>query len=107
VRVDDPAVLDAELIQVALPLLQLAAFRHTEGHVVQAEPGGLERPAVTDPAGEGVQAEERAADRVHDVPERTGVLVEHRLGADQSGVPGHADGQVGDGDRDVAERGEL
>ena len=54
-----------------------------------------------------VQPEEHAvADQVHGVVEvGVGVLVEHRLGVEERLVPGNADGQVADGERDMGDRG--
>jgi serine/threonine protein kinase len=55
--------------------------------------------------GEAVQPEKRAADLVDDVPERSGVLVEHRLGAQHAVVPLRAGLQVGDRHGDVGDGG--
>jgi hypothetical protein len=55
-----------------------------------------------------VQAEQHAAvEREHGVVERTRllVLVEHRVGAEQTGVPGSAAFQVRDRDGDVLKSG--
>jgi hypothetical protein len=56
-----------------------------------------------------VQAQQRVvADQVHGVMEvGVGVLVQHRLGVQQRLVPGDADGQVADGERDMGEGREL
>lgn len=53
--------------------------------------------------GEVVQAEQRVADLVDDVPERTRVLVEDRCDAEDLGVPGLAAGDVADRHGDVGD----
>jgi len=55
-----------------------------------------------------VQAQERAAvEHPDDVVERAGVLVEDRLGVEESAVPGDAALQVAHRESDVSEGGEL
>jgi hypothetical protein len=99
---------DPQLVQPARPLLQLRPVGAAEGDVVQADPVlaegliGRGRPVL-------VQAEQGvAAEQVHGVVEvGVGVLVQHRLGAEQRLVPGDADGQVADGDGDVGDGWEV
>jgi hypothetical protein len=52
-------------------------------------------------SGKAVQPEHGVAERVDDMPERSGVLVEDRADAEDAGVPGLADRQVGHGHGDV------
>jgi hypothetical protein len=84
-RVDDAAMLDAELIQVSLPFLQFAPVPAAEGDVVQARPVGLEAGGICNSGRKDVEAQQGAADGVDDVPERAGVLVQDGFGPDQPG----------------------
>jgi len=55
-----------------------------------------------------MDAEQRAVVERPDQMSETcvGVLVEHRIGADQFSVPGSADAEIAHGERDVVERRE-
>src|ERR1017187_3819006 len=50
---------------------------------------------------------QRAAKEPHDVGEWAGVLIEHRIGAEQSLIPGSAPIKIGDRHGDMRNRGEL
>src|SRR5215211_7753574 len=104
----DLAVGDAQLVQPAGPLLQLGPVGAAEGKVVQAD-AVLAEVALGGRGGVLVQAEQGAvAEQVDGVVEvRVGVLVQHRPGVQQGLVPGDADGQVADGERDVADGWEV
>ena len=102
--VDDLAVGDAELVEAGGPLDELAAARAAERDVVETGPALVER-LLAGEIGEAVQPEQRVADRVDDVPERAGVLVEDRCDAEDLRVPGLADGEVGHGHGDVGDGG--
>jgi hypothetical protein len=54
-----------------------------------------------------VNAEQRAAQEPHDVAERAGVLVEHRIGAEQPPIPGPTPVKIGDRHSDMGNRGKL
>ena len=84
--VDDVAVLDTERVETGCPLDQFAAAGAAEGDVVEAGPALVEL-VLGGEVGEAVQPEQGVAQRVDDVPERAGVFVEHRLDAEDSGVP--------------------
>jgi hypothetical protein len=64
--------------------------------VVQAGDALVER-LLAGQVGEAVQPEQGAAEGVDDVPERAGVLVQHGADAEDAGVPGLTDRQVGHG----------
>ena len=69
------------------PLSKLGPVRTTKRDVVKARPQLIKR-LCTRWGGMLVNAEQRAAKEPHDVVERAGVLVEHRIGAEQSLIPG-------------------
>ena len=101
--IDDLAVGDAELVEAGGPFDELTASRAAERDVVETRLALVERLLVGE-VGKVVQAEQRVADLVDDVPERAGVLVEDRCDAEDLGVPGlaasdvaHRHGDVGDG----------
>jgi hypothetical protein len=83
--VDDVAVRDAEAIEVCGPLDELGAVGATEGDVVEAR-GVLVEGGVAVQRREAVEPEQGAAERVHDVAERAGVLVEDGFDAEHLGV---------------------
>ena len=87
--VDDLAVGDAELVEAGGPFDELAATRAAERDVIETRPALVERLLVGE-VGKVVQAEQRVADLVDDVPERARVLVEDRCDAEDLGVPGLA-----------------
>ena len=62
-------------------LHELSPIRATERDVVKPWPQLIER-LCTRRAGMAVNAEQRAAEEPHDVVERAGVLVEHRIHAE-------------------------
>ena len=105
-RVLDGAVFDTELVQALCPLLKLVAGGAAERDMVETDAELAERLA------ERwllmlVQPEQGAvAHDVHGVVEvRVGVLVDHRVGVEERAVPGGADREVVDGERNVGERG--
>jgi tetratricopeptide (TPR) repeat protein len=100
-RVHDLAVGHAQRVQAGRPLGQLGAARAAERHMVQARPPLVEL-VLASQVRKAVQPEHGVVtERVDDVPERPGVLVEDRAGAEDAGVPGLADRQVGHGHGDV------
>ncbi len=103
-RILDLTVRDAELVEPACPLLELSAVGTAEGDVVEADPE-LAEPLVGRGRRMLVQTDQHAiADQVHGVVEvGIGVLVQHWLGAEERFVPGNADGQVADGERNVGD----
>src|SRR4051812_16448551 len=83
--VHDAAVGDAQLAQPSLPLVEVASAGAREGYVIEAYPSFVER--LRAPIGELVQAHQGGPHRPHHMTERTGVLVEDRLGVEQPLVP--------------------
>ena len=75
--------------------------------MVEADPLLVEAVAPGRAAGEPVQAQRCGADHEHGVVERAGVLVEHRFRTGQPLVPGHADVEVGNGERDMGDGGKC
>jgi len=104
-RVLDLAVGHAQRVQAGGPLGQLGAARAAERDVVKAGPALVECVLAVQ-VGKAVQPEQRAAQLVDDVPERAGVLVQDRLDAEDAGVPGLADRQVGHRYGDVRDGGD-
>ncbi len=101
--IDDLAVGDAELVEAGGPFDELTATRAAERDVIETRLALVERLLVGE-VGKVVQAEQRVADLVDDVPERARVLVEDRCDAEDLRVPGlaasdvaHRHGDVGDG----------
>jgi hypothetical protein len=88
------------------PLSKLGPVRTTKRDVVKARPQLIKR-LCTRWGGMLVNAEQRAAKEPHDVVERAGVLVEHRIGAEQSLIPGPAPIKISDGHGDMRNRGKL
>jgi hypothetical protein len=100
-RVYDLAVGHAQRVQAGRPLGQFGAARAAERHMVQARPPLVEL-VLARQVRKAVQPEHGVvAERVDDVTERSGVLVEDRADAEDPGVPGLADRQVGHGHGDV------
>ena len=99
-RVHDLAVGHAQRVQAGRPLGQFGAARAAERHMVQAGPALVEL-LLAGQVRKAVQPEQGAAERVDDVPERSGVLVEDRADAEEAGVPGLTDRQIGHGHGDV------
>jgi hypothetical protein len=105
-RVDYPAVGDPKGVQMRFPLSKLGPVRTTKRDVVKARPQLIER-LCTRWGGMLVNAEQRAAKEPHDVVERAGVLVEHRIGAEQSLIPRPAPIKISDRHGDMRNRGKL
>jgi 2-hydroxychromene-2-carboxylate isomerase len=105
-RVDYTAVGDPQRVQTRFPLFKLAPIPTTERDVVKARPQLIEW-LCTRWGGMVVNAEQRAAKEPHDVVERAGVLVEHRIGAEQSLIPGPAPIKIGDGHGGMRNRRKL
>ena len=103
-RVDDLAARHAQLVEPGGPPGQLLAAADAERDVVEAR-AALVELLLAGQHGEAVQAEQGVAECVDHVPERAGVLVEDRLGAEYAGVPLLARLDVGDGDRDMGNGG--
>ena len=99
-RVHDLAVGHAQRVQAGGPLHQFGAAGAAERDVVQAGPALVER-VLAGQVGKAVQPEQGVAQLVDDVPERAGVLVQDGPDAEDPGVPGLADRQVGHGHGDV------
>ena len=89
------------------PLSKLGPVRTTKRNVVKARPQLTIERLCTRWGGMLVNAEQRAAKEPHDVAERAGVLVEHRIGAEQSLVPGQAPIKISDCAGDMRNRGKL
>src|SRR4051794_26873001 len=104
--VDDVPVRKAQLVQARLPGRQLLPVGAREGHVVQPH-ATLVEGSVRRALRELVKSEQRVPDGEDDVPERTGVLVQHGVRADEALIPRGAARQVGDGESDVRNRWEL
>src|SRR5207302_2120292 len=105
VRVDDPTMADAELVEPALPALQLRAVGAPEGDVVEARAQLVERLRARRRRVE-MDAEQRPAHHPDDVMERSGVLVEHGVGIEEALIPGAAAAQIADSHGNMADRGE-
>src|SRR6516165_5195398 len=106
-RVHDPTVGDAQLIEASLPLGKLVARRAGEREVVKPRPALVERLGAGR-IGELVEPDQcLTADEPDDVPERPGVLVQHRLGTEEPLVPRHAPVEIGHGEGDVGDGREL
>src|SRR4051812_2932354 len=107
-RVLDSAMGDAELVELARPLLQLGAVSAAKAQVVESH-GELAERRGRRRAGVLMEPEHRpVAEQVHRVVERRfGVLVEHRLGVEQGLVPGNADRQVAHGQSYVLDGREI
>ena len=88
------------------PLSKLGPVRTTKRNVVKARPQLIER-LCTRWGDMLVNAEQRAAKQPHDVVERAGVLVEHRIGPEQSLIPGPAPIKISDCHGDMRNRGKL
>ena len=102
------AMRDAQLVQARGPRLQLTAVTTGEGNMIQA--GAMLVENVTSGLGVGVQAEQLpAAEREHGVvkPPDLLVLVEHRPGGQQLGVPAGAALQISHGHSNMGDRREL
>ncbi len=87
-------------------MFKLGPVRAAERHVIKARPQLVER-LRTRRGGMLVNAEQRAAKQPHDVVERAGVLVEHRVDAELSPIPGPAPIKIGDRHGDMGDRGKL
>ena len=57
--------------------------------------------------GELVQSDECATDEPHDVTERSGVLVDHRIASEEPSIPRHTPIEVADRERHVVNRREI
>src|SRR5207244_6171568 len=94
---------DAEVVEPALPLLQLAPVGHAEADMVQTGPQLAERLGALG-IRMRVDTEQRSAvQHPHHVVEQAGVLVEHGLGIEEPLVPGGAAPQISDGHRHMCD----
>ena len=80
-------------VQVTFPLLEFRPVGAAEGQMVQAGATLVERFRALQ-VRELVDADERPSRAPDDVVERTGVLVDHWVGAEQPLVPGAAAPEV-------------
>src|SRR4051812_42490943 len=99
--IHDAAVLDAELVEPRLPLGQFIAVRTAEGEVVQPDPAFVELVTTWGPFVEPMQAQQEVTYCEDDMSERSRVLIQHGVTADESLVPGNATRQITDGYDDV------
>lgn len=88
-RVDDPTVLDAQVVQSTLPLHELGPVATRERQMVQARTTLVERLGALE-IGERVDPDECPAHEPDDMVEGTCVFVDHRIGAEQPLIPGAA-----------------
>ena len=103
-RLANSAVMAGDLATAAAALDGLDPDGGAERDMV--EPGlTLVERVLAVQVGKAMQPEQGVAQLVHDVPERPGVLVQDRLNAEDAGVPGLADRQVGHRHGDVRDGG--
>ena len=97
----------AYTVSAAAAVLQLRAAGAAKPDMVQACTEFRELPALDVPV-VLVNSEQRAIVERPDQMSETcvGVFVEHRIGTDQSPVPGSADAEIAHGERDMVERRE-
>src|SRR5437763_407452 len=107
-RVDDPAMLDAELVKLGAPRFKLRSVRASERDMVETSAMLVERPAC--PASRvSVQAEELPAGKLENRVVKTAprlVFVKHGVRTQQSGVPASAAVEIRHGDRHMSDRRE-
>src|SRR5665213_826740 len=105
-RIDDSAVGDAKLVQMALPFLELGPVGASESQMIQAGATLVERLGALQ-VGELVDGDERPSHEPDHVVEGAGVFVDDGIGAEKLLVPGPAASEVADGQRHVCDRRKL
>ena len=80
-RVDDTTVGDAEFVQPRFPLGEFGAIGAGKREVIEPDPTFVER--FRREIGELMESDQRAADQPDDVAERSRVLIEDRLRAEE------------------------